>query len=107
MSGLRPRLRLEMAEVDDMMRISKASGASRHDVACDWLKSHEARWRPWIPDATACNRGFGLYDEAGQKSSPRHVKGQTLAELVLPGCFLSTIRMTRVTHTCGLLRVGM
>ena len=66
MSGLRPRLRLEMAEVDDMMRISKASGASRHDVACDWLKSHEARWRPWIPDATACNRGFGLYDEAAK-----------------------------------------
>ena len=25
------------------------------------------RWRPWIPDPTACTRGFGLYDDAADE----------------------------------------
>ena len=47
-----------MDEVNDMMRTWKAnSSASRHEVACDWLKNNEKRWRSWIPDPTVCNRG--------------------------------------------------
>lgn len=56
---------ISMDEVNDMMRTWKAnSSASRHEVACDWLKNNEKRWRSWIPDPTVCNRGSGLYSEA-------------------------------------------
>lgn len=46
-----------------MMRAYKAdASASRHDVACQWLRANEERWRGWIPDATRCGPGYGLYD---------------------------------------------
>ena len=41
-------------------------GASRYDVACQWLKANPQRWQGWIPDKTRCGPGFGLFDEAAE-----------------------------------------
>ena len=68
-----------------MMRASKAdSSASRHDVACQWLKANEQRWRGWIPDATRCGPGFGLYDAAGGRFTSTRA-GATECRACQPG----------------------
>ena len=70
-----------------MMRASKADvSASRHDVACQWLRANEDRWRGWIPDATRCGPGSGLYDAAGGRFTPSRA-GATECRACQPGMY--------------------
>ncbi|CAK9059727.1 unnamed protein product, partial [Durusdinium trenchii] len=74
-----------LSEVNDLMRARKA-GHSIHEAACEWLRSHETRWRPWIPDPTACARGYGLHDEyLGEFTSSR--PNATGCKACLPGTY--------------------
>ena len=56
--------RMQLEEINSMMQDWKNNAsASRHDIACQWLLNNPQRWQSWIPDPTACNRGYGLYNE--------------------------------------------
>lgn len=83
-------------------------------VACDWIRSNEARWQAWLPDSRSCQPGE-YYDtdaarcaacpagsrwERGRGSSPNRclacaagsfsaVPGQSACQLCPPGQFLN------------------
>ena len=53
---------LDLDALNTMLRAFK-SQVSVRELACDWLKNNEDRWRAWIPVATECGNGFGLYSK--------------------------------------------
>ena len=53
---------ITMDQMNDMLRVQKASGESWRNVTCEWLRANEAQWRAWIPDESQCFPGFGLFD---------------------------------------------
>ena len=70
----------------DLMRERLATGEQPQEIACRWLKNHEARWREWIPDPTLCIRGFGLYDEKAESFSTSRASAST-CKACLPGTY--------------------
>jgi len=59
--------RIEMQQVNDMLRDQLQTEDSDFEVACRWLKANQDTWKNWLPDATKCYAGFGLYHEATGK----------------------------------------
>jgi len=45
----------------------KQTSDSWFNVTCTWLKNNQDTWSNWIPDASQCFAGFGLYDETMQE----------------------------------------
>eukprot|EP00434_Breviolum_minutum_P032553 symbB.v1.2.028791.t1/scaffold3000.1/size65615/1 len=56
-----------MQEINDMLRDQIQTKDSDFEVACRWLTANQDTWEKWLPDATQCFAGFGLYHEATDK----------------------------------------
>ena len=74
----------DLGTVDSMMLTMKSKSVTREQVACDWLKANPDRWKPWIPKATKCNPGFGLYDDATDTFTANRATATT-CRACLPG----------------------
>ena len=91
--------RLDIDTIYDLMRKRKAMQASPREVACQWLKDNEQRWRPWIPDPTACSRGFGLYNELEEDFCQSRANAES-CKACLPGTYLQTLPRCSWYYLC-------
>ena len=72
------QLRMQLDEINSMLQAWKSNAsASRHDIACQWLLNNPQRWESWIPDPTACNRGYGLYNEGASSFTSARTSATT------------------------------
>ena len=76
----------DIDSVNLMMKHLNSMADSRTEQACSWLKDNEARWRAWIPDATECSRGSGLYNETLQ-SFVEEKEVANVCRVCLPGTY--------------------
>ena len=76
----------DLEAVDSMMLNMKSNSVTRKQAACDWLKGNTDRWKSWIPKATKCNPGFGLYDDATDTFTAERATATT-CRACLPGMF--------------------
>ena len=76
----------DLEAVDSMMLNMKSNSVTREQAACDWLKANTDRWKSWIPKATQCNPGFGLYDDATDTFTAERATATT-CRACLPGMF--------------------
>ena len=76
----------DLEAVDSMMLNMKSNSVTREQAACDWLKGNTDRWKSWIPKATKCNPGFGLYDDATDTFTAERATATT-CRACLPGMF--------------------
>eukprot|EP00435_Cladocopium_sp_Y103_P069800 s702_g34.t1 len=76
----------DLEAVDSMMLNMKSNSVTREQAACDWLKANTDRWKSWIPKATQCNPGFGLYDDATETFTAERATATT-CRACLPGMF--------------------
>lgn len=99
--------RLDIDTIYDLMRKRKAMQASPREVACQWLKDNEQRWRPWIPDPTACSRGFGLYNELEEDFCQSRANAES-CKACLPGTYSKPFQDARgTTYVCSTCPPGM
>ena len=76
----------DLEAVDGMMLNVKSNSVTREQAACDWLKANTDRWKLWIPKATQCNPGYGLYDGATDTFTAERATA-TMCRPCLPGMF--------------------
>ena len=46
------------------------------DVTCRWIQANRDSWQKWMPDASKCSPGFGLYDTVERKFAHVRVNAQ-------------------------------
>lgn len=84
----------------ELLRERQATGDQPQEIACRWLKKHEARWHEWIADPSLCIRGFGLYDATTQ-SFPASRKSASTCKACLPGTYSKLFKDDwGTTHVC-------
>lgn len=76
----------DLEAVDSMMLNMKSNSVTRKQAACDWLKGNTDRWKSWIPKATKCNPGFGVYDDVTDTFTAERATATT-CRACLPGMF--------------------
>ena len=76
----------DLEAVDSMMLNMKSNSVTREQAACDWLKGNTDRWNSWIPKATKCNPGFGVYDDVTDTFTAERATATT-CRACLPGMF--------------------
>ena len=93
---------LELDAMNSMLRAFKSQVAVR-EIACQWLRNNEPRWRRWIPVATECGNGFGLFNEATRSFVETHEAASTCAAC-LPGTYSAYVNLesgeTRICKAC-------
>lgn len=77
-------------------------------VTCRWLRANEDLWKEWLPDATNCFPGFGLFDPvSGTYVQDREDRTSKTCQPCPSGTFSSQlVDPAGVTYVCLQCPIG-
>ena len=53
---------ISLDQLNGILLDQKTTSDTWEEVTCRWIKANRAVWQSWIPDASECSPGFGLFD---------------------------------------------
>lgn len=96
------RYTLTLDQLNAILLEQKQTSDSWFNVTCTWLKNNQDTWSNWIPDASQCFAGFGLYDETMQEfTNTRNTSNKIVCKACVSGSFSKELFDWRgLTYEC-------